>query len=319
MPPSSSKSRPRLKNILAISLLVLLTGVLLSSNIGRGPFGKGQVLGVSFPNLANFLNLSSSFSFMYKSQALSKIVQKNLSDKEGDYEVFIEDLTDEENYGFNQNEVVPSASLYKLYLMAAVLKEVEAGALSLESVLTADRSHLEDVFGGTDFGYEESEEKIFYTIDEALIRVGRISDNFAALMLAEKVTWKKVQEAANENGATATKIKSPISTTALDIATFYKKLYAGQVVSANVSTQIQDYLLLSNLSNRIPAKLPEGTKVVHKTGELAGIRHDAGIVYLENRPYLIVLMSQNLKYEDEGIETLAQISKDVFDYFNTKQ
>ena len=200
----------------------------------------------------------------------------------------------------------------------------------MDSELSANKSHLENVFGGTDFGYEDAPDQIKYTVDEALTRVGRISDNFAAIMLAEKIGWDSIQQEADLLGASNTVIKSPISTSAGDIASFFKMLYQKKLGSENISNQLISYISLNQLNNRIPAGLPKGVRVVHKTGELSRVRHDGGIVYLTSevspgssevspRAYVIVMMSQNLKYEDDGVETLAQISKDVYEYFANKE
>jgi beta-lactamase class A len=53
-----------------------------------------------------------------------------------------------------------------------------------------------------------------------------------------------------------------------------------------------DVLSWQKLTNRIPAMLPEGTKVAHKTGSVPGNYHDAGIVFQDDRP-LFVLTAYN--------------------------
>lgn len=316
---------------LAFWCFVLLFFTLLSSYFFKGPFKTStQILGISFPSM----DFKSSFNFSFENADISKIVQADLSGKQGHYAIYVENLSTQEKYGFNESEILPSASLYKVFLIAAVIEKIENNELTLEDTVTSSKKHLEDVFGGTDFGYEDAPETIDYTIDEALTRVGRISDNFAAIMLAEKIGWDNVQIQADKIGAANTKIKSPITTTAYDIGTFFKKLYLGEVVSASGSQKIIEYLSLNQLNNRLPAQLPEGIKIVHKTGELSRVRHDAGIIYccstqaetqdptnknINSQPYVIVVMSKDLQYEDDGVETIASISKDVYEYFKSKE
>jgi len=270
---------------------------------------------------------------------LAKIVNQNLADKPGDFAIYIEFISagagEPEIYSLRSGESFPAASLYKLYLMAAVLQEVEkgkgkSGSLTMDSEVSASKVHLEEVFGGTDFGYEDAPDQIGYTVEEALTRVARISDNFAAITLAEKIGWGKVQEMADSLGSKNTVIKSPVSTTALDTANFFKLLHQRKLGSENISNQLMEFLSLNQLNNRIPEYLPEDVEVIHKTGELSRVRHDGGVVYiksqkskvksqkLEDKAYVIVMMSQNLKGEDEAVETMAQISKDVYDYFKVK-
>ncbi len=295
---------PQIK--LAVWVLVLLSLILLSSRFFRGPFK--QII----PFISSRNEESSN------SKSLQKIVERNLQGKEGRYAIYIEDLTDSESYSLNSSETFPAASLYKVFLMAAVLSEIEKGNLGLDDKVSSTKTHLSDVLGSVDFGYEEADEQIGYSVDEALTRIGRVSDNFASILLAEKIGWGKVQTMAEGLGTRDTSVKDPIVTTTFDISFFFKKLYQKQVVSTAASDKIEGYLSLSQLNNRIPALLPEDVRIIHKTGELPRVRHDTGLIYLAGRPYVIVMMSQDLKYEDEGVEVLSNISKDVFDYFKNK-
>lgn len=283
--------------------LVIFILVILSSFIFSGPMSSW----------------SKTFKFVFRSYGLSQIIQKDLQGTDGEYAVYIEDLSDGENYSFRADELFPAASLYKVYLMAAVLDEVEGGRLKMEDGITSTKSHLINVYGSVDTGYEDVPENIEYTIEEALTRVGRVSDNFASIMLTDKIGVDKIQQMADSLGVTQTIIKNPVTTSAKDVGLFFKKLYLKEVISASASAKLTEFLSLNQLNSRIPAGLPEGVKVIHKTGELSRIRHDAGIVYMGNRAYIIVLMSQNLKYEDDGVETLKNISKDVYEYFSNKK
>lgn len=301
---------------LAFWLLILIIGVFISSFFTKGPFSgvTGKVLGVSWPTI----KMTSSFSFDFGRSGLEEIIQNDLVDQKGYFAVYIENLASGETFSLNANETFPAASLYKLFLLSAVLKEVESGKIRLDDTLTTNIQHLISVYGDVDFGYENQQGNVSYTVDEAMQRVGRISDNFASIILTERVGWEKAQEVAASIGAKNTYIKSPTTTTAQDIGLFMKKMYENDVVSPAVSRNLVEYLSLSQLNDRLPKYLPEGVKIVHKTGELSRLRHDAGIVYLEGQPYVIVLMSKDLQYEDAGRELLAKISKDVYEYFKNK-
>ena len=297
-------------------VLLLFILVFISSLIFKGPF-------------AGLLNWST-FNFVFRSSNLSNIVRNNLEGSNGDWAVYIEELKSEEKYSLREQEEFPAASLYKLYLMAAVLKEINDERLKIDDTVTSTKSRLISVYGSVDSGYDSAPETISYTVDEALTRIGRVSDNFASIMLIDKIGLDKIQGMAEELGAKNTKIKSPtliviegedpyISTTAFDIGLFFKKLYRKEIGNAAVSEKLAEYLRLNQLSDRIPKSLPEGVKVIHKTGELSRVRHDGGVVYLPENQYVIVLMSQNLKDENEGIETMKNISKEVYEYFLSKK
>jgi beta-lactamase class A len=63
--------------------------------------------------------------------------------------------------------------------------------------------------------------------------------------------------------------------------------------SPALSRQMLDVLLGQQFNTGIPAGLPRGAKVAHKTGEISTIAHDAGLVYLPGRkPYAIAVLTE---------------------------
>lgn len=325
------------KTRLGIFTLLVLAGLIAFSyffNRDSKPYKMMPSKTFSFDFKKDVLN-NNILGLGANSSQLEKIFQKDIPADNGTYAVYVENMQSGEKFSLNEKEVFPAASLYKLILMAAILKEVEAGNLSLDERISDTKGHLTKVLGSVDFGYENVSGTIGYTVDEALTRVGRISDNFAAIMLTEKLRRVRLSKDSSQNGLLfqmadelgmeRTDFDSdPIDTTAEDIAIYFKQLYQRKIVSDKVSQQIIDYLSLSNINNRIPAKLPKKVNVVHKTGELVGVRHDAGIVYLDDTQtatssaYTIVLLSKDLQHEDDAIDALAQISQDVYGYFSQK-
>ncbi|RJO60707.1 hypothetical protein C4544_04520, partial [candidate division WS5 bacterium] len=172
----------------------------------------GQILGNSALQVP-FFDLTRTFNFEFdkesvkESEGLKQIVEDNLEGKEGVYAVYIEQLPaspsavieeEGEYYGRLQDEQFPSASLYKLVLMAAVLKEVEKGTIGLKENISATKTDLSRIYGGVDYGYEQAPETIVYTTDEALTRIGRVSDNFASIML--NIRLSKISKGESQKG-----------------------------------------------------------------------------------------------------------------------
>lgn len=307
----------------------------------------------SNPNVLG-INLTQSWNFQFMEDLnlnddneLETLILKEINEKKGEFSVVVEfyesslSAKPEKQVHLNEKEVFPAASLYKLFLMAAVMQEIEDGRLNMDQKLSASKEHLTQVLGFEEYGYKDIEGDITFTVEQALERIGRLSDNYAAIILAEKVGWGKVQDQAKKVGADSTIIKSPITTTSYDISLFLKDLYLGKVVSFDSSKKIVDFLSRSQINNRIPKELsvPSSVmserlktaqeqssehssgqlvvplKIAHKTGELSRVRHDAGIVYLpDGGAYIIVLMSKNLDDENEGAAVLARVSKVVYDY-----
>jgi beta-lactamase class A len=56
-------------------------------------------------------------------------------------------------------------------------------------------------------------------------------------------------------------------------------------------------------------------KVAHKTGWITGVHHDCGIVFLpDGRKYVLVLLSKKLENEDAGVETMAKVSRTIYEW-----
>jgi beta-lactamase class A len=75
-------------------------------------------------------------------------------------------------------------------------------------------------------------------------------------------------------------------------------------------------LLSTHKESFIPRDLPEGLNIANKPGELEGVRNDSGVVFLENRPYVICVMTTYLRRERDGEEAISAISAAAFQLFN---
>ena len=74
-----------------------------------------------------------------------------------------------------------------------------------------------------------------------------------------------------------------------------------------------DVLAAQEFNDLIPAGLPPGTKVAHKTGWITGINHDAAIVLPEGAPpYVLVILLRNHPADDQGEAFAARLSGEVY-------
>lgn len=66
------------------------------------------------------------------------------------------------------------------------------------------------------------------------------------------------------------------------------------------------------INDRLPAQLPEGTRVAHKTGNLGFITHDAGIVWNKaGDPIVVVAMTWDV-WEEEAVELIQDLGSLVY-------
>ncbi|HEX6693786.1 MAG TPA: serine hydrolase [Longimicrobiales bacterium] len=88
-----------------------------------------------------------------------------------------------------------------------------------------------------------------------------------------------------------------------------------RAISENASTRMLEVLHGQEFKRGIPAGLPEGARVAHKTGEMSTVAHDAGIVYLQGRePYVLVILTEWAPQEGRRQDTIASISRAVYRY-----
>jgi beta-lactamase class A len=86
-----------------------------------------------------------------------------------------------------------------------------------------------------------------------------------------------------------------------------------KAISAGASEEMLVILHGQEFKRGIPAGLPEGARVEHKTGEMSTVAHDAGIVYLEDRePYVLVILTEWAAQEGKRHDTIAAISRAVY-------
>lgn len=258
---------------------------------------------------------------------IETITSKGLDNQEGKYAVYIKNLKTNEDYKFNADDRFDSASLYKLWVMAVVYQEIKDGNLKEDDVISASISSLDDVLSvvsptPTPEGFIEPSvtgepEKISMTVGEALEKMITVSDNYAAILLSSKIGNKKIASFIKVLGLTNSNYKQPPQTTAYDIGLYFEKLYSGEIVDKEYSDKMINLLKRQTLNDRLPKYLNADIEVAHKTGELFGSKHDAGIIYTKNGDYMIVVLSDTKDY-DKAAENIARYSKDIFNYFNSK-
>jgi beta-lactamase class A len=92
-------------------------------------------------------------------------------------------------------------------------------------------------------------------------------------------------------------------------------LAEGKAFSPALSRRMMDILHGQEFNQGIPAKLPKGARVAHKTGEISTIAHDAGVVYLPKRkPYVLVILTEWDPASTGRSRTIAAISHTIYEF-----
>jgi len=249
-----------------------------------------------------------------KDSKLASIVSSSINNSEGVYAVGIKNLQTGESYFLNADRQFQSASLYKLWVMGETFKQIDEGKFSDTAVFKESAESLNKKFDISSESAEITEGDVEMSVSDALERMITVSNNYAAHLLNSKIGLSNVKKFMTEYKQHGSDLNPP-RTTVTDMVIFFEQLYNKQIIDTNASNRMLDLLSRQEINDRIPDGLPEETRVAHKTGELGKFKHDAGIVFLKDSDYIIVLLSET---DDpaEAVDVEAKISKGVYLYFS---
>jgi len=246
--------------------------------------------------------------------ALAEVVNKSLDGAKGKYAIVIDNFTTGETYNFRENEVLPSASLYKLWVMASTFGKISRGELERSDILSENVADINSRLGISSDAAELTEGQLVLTVGQAIEQMIEISHNYSAYLLTNKVPYSQVNADLANFGLKNSQIGSTPTTTASDIAKFLIMLHRGQIVNPSYSREMVEILSKQQRNEGIPKYLPTGLEIAHKTGEIDYYKHNAGLVSGPGLDYVIVVLSESdSPYGAE--ERIAVLSKDVYEYF----
>jgi beta-lactamase class A len=103
------------------------------------------------------------------------------------------------------------------------------------------------------------------------------------------------------------------TTTARDLAIILRAIQEGRAASPAATHEMLEILSAQEFNEKIPAGLPPGTRVAHKTGEITAVSHDAAIVYPPGRsPYVLVVLTHGIADGSKSARLIADISAIVY-------
>lgn len=224
-----------------------------------------------------------------------------------------------------------AASTMKVPVMIELFRQADAGRLSLDDAL-AIRNEFHSIVDGSvytlDVG-DDSDAEVYKAIGrtlplrqlcEAMITV---SSNFATNLLIEKLGVENIRRTVTRLGADGMQVLRGVedqkafdkglsnTTTARGLLVLLEHIARGTAVSPKADAQMAEILKRQKFRDGIPAGLPAGVAVGHKTGTITRIHHDAGIVF-GPRPYVLVVLVRGLADEKTADALIARISREVW-------
>ena len=93
-----------------------------------------------------------------------------------------------------------------------------------------------------------------------------------------------------------------------------ESIYNKKCISPESDKEMMNLLLAQQRNTKLPALIPKGIKIAHKTGELGGTENDVGIVFGPKTDYIICVMSNELKNTEDARTRISQISKITYEF-----
>lgn len=249
---------------------------------------------------------------------LSDLVQQTLNGRGGSWAIAIKNLKTGESYTLDPDREIFPASLFKLAVMVETERQLQAGLIKAGDKVTVT-AYMKQ--------FNEGENNVpvggTMTVGDALNAMVTYSDNVAAQVLLSRIGYDSVNPTLQKLGLKHTHLgfrgysgPQEDAISAGDAAALMEMIYRGTLIDQKSSRDMLDLLLAQQVNDRLPDRLPPGTKVAHKTGNFADVVHDVGIVYLpDGDAFAIAMLGYNITDYGEAADTIALVARAVYDYF----
>jgi len=286
------------------------------------------------PAIVFSLTLTAQVNAQTDVQQLKEQIKSFIANQ-GTISVAFRDLVTGEEIMINESETFHAASTMKTPVLIEVFKQAKEGKLSLSDSIRI-RNEFQSIVDGSMYSLnpaDDSEQKMYGLVGKKKALKDLVNDmiiyssNLATNTVIELVGAKNVMNTMRELGANHIQVLRGVedgkafekglnnTTTAFDLLVIFEAMARGKAVSPDASQQMIDILLHQQFNKMIPARLPTTVKVAHKTGNITGVLHDSGIVFLPNgHSYVLVLLSKNIDNEETATNLLAGISEMVYKY-----
>jgi len=248
---------------------------------------------------------------------VEQMIRKIVSEKKiGTIALYFRDLNNGPWFSVGETENFAPASLLKVPLMIALLKQAESDPAFLQKK-TVYRSERDFNAGQSIKSADNLKLGKTYITDELIYRMIVYSDNNAYLTLMQQVNRDVLIQTYRDFG-----VPVPGSTDESDFmsvesyASFFRVLYNASFLNKEMSEKALQYLANSDFKDGLVAGVSPDVPVAHKFGERGvpqqpGIKqlHDCGIIYHPNHPYLLCIMSRGSSFDvlDDGIRKISRL------------
>ena len=329
--PQASRVRPsglpRIIQILAYGLLLFLTARVVISAWDSVGARRAELLrkadAVETPFQTAMVLLTGGQDF-WTDASLTGTINKAIIPAAGTTSVYVKSLNTGAATAIDEDRVYPSASLFKVPILVELLRQQSLGLSDMNTPIKLQQKHWSDGAGvlQAQIGKE-------FPVHELADLMIQVSDNVAALALLDLVGTDNVNLTLQANGLQMTRLRigqttrnwggtpGENTTSAREMGMLLEKVATGKILNEKYTREAIRILSEQQQVTWLPSLLPPGTKVAHKSGELIGVRNEAGVIFGPRSQFVAVVLTSDLADYDLAAQSIARVAKAAYDYFET--
>lgn len=247
--------------------------------------------------------------------------------------VALHDLATDARLTINGDSMFHAASTMKVPVMIEYFRARDAGRMTGDqNVLLVNR--FGSIVDGSPYNLnagEDSDSALYHLVgsrvpvSDLVDRMITRSSNLATNAVIALVGAEAVTATARALGAPSIRVLRGVednlafrqglnnATSPVDLAALLAAIERRQAASPTSCAEMLRILERQEFNDEIPAGVPKGTRVAHKTGWITGVLHDAAIVYPEGRaPYVLVVLTRGIPDEAVARALIVDLSRMVW-------
>jgi beta-lactamase class A len=262
------------------------------------------------------------------SSSITETVQQRIAKSGADVAIVLERLDGSLRWSLNGDEAFHAASTMKIPVMMELFHQAHDRKLKLDDPLLVQNQFHSIVDDST---YQlnpadDSETELYKavgqprTLTQLCVLMITVSSNLATNLLIEKLGVQNIRATIHEFGADGMNVLRGVedqkafdrglnnTTSARGLAVLLETMANGRAFDAEASRQMVAILQQQTFNEGIPAGLPAGTRIAHKTGEITKIHHDAAIVYAP-KPFVLVILVRGMQDFKQSSQLIADLTR----------
>jgi len=247
----------------------------------------------------------------------------------------VRDLGSGQILSIDGDTVFHAASTMKVPVLFALFREFQSGKLKADQrlLLVNQFKSIVDSSAYSLSASDDSDSSVYAMVGhevplrELATRMITHSSNLATNALIALLDPVRITELTRAFGASQMMVRRGVednvafraglnnTATANDLVALFSALQRGQVAGEAATREMLAILEAQAFNSELPAGLPPGTRIAHKTGSITATWHDAGVVYPAGRaPYAIAVLTRNIKDEKVAAVLIADCSRIVWEW-----